>query len=77
MNEEPSKSSGNGLRDLGVAMAIPTLLVSGPLVGYFIGSFLDRKFDWDPWAKVVLMVLGMISSFRECMTMLRRINRKK
>lgn len=57
-------------------MALPAVLVSGPLAGFLIGAYLDRKFGWDPWGKAALMVLGMISSFRECAAMIRRMNGK-
>jgi len=40
-------------------------MVAGPLVGYFIGEWLDRKLDTSPYLTVVLIVMGFISSGRE------------
>lgn len=73
MSEPNPKPPASWLKDLGPAMAVPSILVSGPLAGFLIGYFLDRRFGWDPWGKVALMVLGFVSSARECWNLIRRM----
>ncbi len=50
---------------IGVLSSIPFVLVVGPLLGYFIGDWLDRSFGWEPWGKAVLIPMGLVASGRE------------
>ncbi len=53
------------MRQIGLLTSLPFIMVAGPLVGYFIGEWLDRKLDTSPYLTVVLIVMGFISSGRE------------
>jgi F0F1-type ATP synthase assembly protein I len=47
-------------------------MVSGPLVGYFAGNWLDKKLGTDPYLMIVLIVLGCVASTREVINLLKR-----
>lgn len=64
-----------GLRQIGVATTIPFLLASGPLIGYFLGDWLDGKLDTGPYLMVGGVVLGLAASIRETIRLLRRLAR--
>lgn len=53
------------MKQIGLLTSLPFIMVAGPLVGYFIGEWLDRKLDTSPYLTVVLIVMGLISSGRE------------
>jgi F0F1-type ATP synthase assembly protein I len=53
-------------------LAIPTLLIVSPLVGFFIGSWLDRRFNTSPWITVVGLILGFVAAGRETYLIYRR-----
>ena len=53
-------------------LAIPTLLIVSPLVGFFLGSFIDRRFDTAPWFTLVGLVLGFAAGAREVARIYRR-----
>src|SRR5437867_4312715 len=42
-----------GLRTAGLLLSIPTLLIVSPLVGFFIGSWLDRRLKTSPWLVII------------------------
>lgn len=47
--------------------------------GYFIGSYLDRKFNTSPWIMISFIMLGIIGSFIELFKLARKLfheNRK-
>jgi ATP synthase protein I len=53
------------MKQIGLLTSLPFIMVAGPLVGYFIGEWLDRILDTSPYLTVVLIVMGLISSGRE------------
>jgi F0F1-type ATP synthase assembly protein I len=61
-----------GLRSAGLLLAIPTLLIVSPLVGFFIGNWLDRRFNTSPWLVIVGLILGFVAAGRETYRIYRR-----
>ncbi len=53
------------LRGAGLLLAIPTLLIVSPLVGFFLGSWLDSKFRTRPWLTMIGLVMGFVAAGRE------------
>jgi F0F1-type ATP synthase assembly protein I len=60
------------LRSAGLLLAIPTLLIVSPLVGFFLGNWLDRRVKTAPWLMIVGLVLGFVAAGRETMRIYRR-----
>ena len=63
---------GQGLRTAGLLLAIPTLLIVSPLVGFFIGNWLDRRFHTEPWLGIAGLVVGFAAGGRETYMIYRR-----
>ncbi len=70
---EPRKRDDSGLRSAGMLLAIPSLLIAAPLVGYFAGSWLDRRFTTTPWFTIAGVVLGFAAAGRETYRIIRRV----
>lgn len=70
--------SSNPWRQAGLALSIPTMMVSGPIVGFLLGMGINRVFGitppWERWVKVVCLVLGLIAGGRETVRVIRRIS---
>jgi F0F1-type ATP synthase assembly protein I len=49
-------------------------MVAGPLVGYFIGDWLDKQLGTLPYLTILLIVLGCISSGREVYKLLKWVS---
>lgn len=61
-----------GLRSAGLLLAIPTLLIVSPLVGVFLGNWLDKRFHTSPWLTLAGLVLGFAAAGRETYQIYRR-----
>ena len=72
MPEQPGKDRYPALRSAGLLLAIPTLLIVSPLVGFFLGSWADRRFRTSPWLTIVGLVLGFAAAGRETWNLYRR-----
>ena len=53
-------------------LAIPSLLIVSPLVGFFLGRFADRRFHSDPWGAIAGLVLGFVAGGRETFQIYKR-----
>jgi F0F1-type ATP synthase assembly protein I len=67
--QEPRTS---GLRSAGLLLAIPTLLIVAPMVGFFLGSALDRWLKTAPWFGIAGLILGFVAAGRETYQIYRR-----
>lgn len=52
-------------RLLAVLVTIPFIMAVPPLLGWFIGSWLDEKMGSRPYLMYLFLVLGLVSAFRE------------
>ena len=66
----------SNLRKWGFLSSIPMVLAAGPLLGYVIGNFLDRKLKTPPWFLVVFLVLGFTASVRETVRLIDRARKE-
>ncbi len=53
------------LRQAGIYTAIPFLLALGPIIGYFIGDFLDKRLHTEPYLMIVFLIFGFVASGKE------------
>ncbi len=67
------KADNSGLRAAGLLLAIPSLLIAGPLVGVVLGKWGDRRFHTDPWLTILGIVLGFVAAGRETYLIIRRV----
>ena len=61
------------VKQIGALTAVPVILLAGPAVGYFVGGWVDRKFQFYPWCTILLSVLGFVASGREVIRLLSQI----
>ena len=54
-----------GLRQIALLTAIPAMMVVGPLLGFYLGRYLDSRLGTDPYLMVVFIVLGFAAAGRE------------
>ena len=71
----PDKKAEDNLyakfRTLGLLTTIPMMLAAGPLVGFFIGDFLDNKFNSKPIFVAIFVVVGFVAGARESVRILK------
>ncbi len=62
----------SGMRSAATLVAIPSLLIVSPLVGFFLGDMGDKKFHTSPWLSLAGLVLGFAAGGREVWIIYRR-----
>jgi ATP synthase protein I len=62
----------SALRSAAMLLAIPTLLIVSPLVGFFLGDLGDKRFHTSPWLTLLGLVLGFVAGAREVWRIYRR-----
>lgn len=60
------------LRNAGMLLAIPTLLIVSPFVGFFLGGVVDRWLKSAPWGGLIGLALGFVAAGRETYLIYRR-----
>ncbi|MDD5269901.1 MAG: AtpZ/AtpI family protein [Candidatus Omnitrophica bacterium] len=59
----------------GLLSFVPVVLAAGPLAGYFLGEFLEKKIGFAPYLSLVFMGLGFYTSVREIIKILKIIHK--
>jgi len=49
----------------GLLSFLPFVLVAGPMAGYVLGSYLEKKFGLPAWVSGALITIGFIGSLVE------------
>lgn len=50
---------------VGTFMTIPFVLAIPPIVGWYLGSWLDERWETKPYLMYVMLFLGVIAGARE------------
>lgn len=61
------------VKQLGILTTVPIILLIGPVIGYFAGSWLDRKFQVYPWFTIIFVSLGFLAAGREVARLLKAV----
>ncbi|MEA3297600.1 MAG: AtpZ/AtpI family protein [candidate division Zixibacteria bacterium] len=72
MDPRQKDKSGRDLRQIGLLTAVPTLLLAGPLVGFFIGNWVDKKLGTEPYLAAAGVILGLAAVGIEIHNLLRK-----
>jgi ATP synthase protein I len=59
-------------RQLGLLTTIPMILAAAPLVGYYLGRWLDRRFRTDPVLSLIMLGVGLAAGVRETILILKK-----
>ena len=63
------------VKQLGVLTTVPIILLAGPTIGFFLGSWIDRKANIYPWFTIIFVGLGFVGSAREVIRLLKEISK--
>ena len=64
------------VRQAGLLSTIPVLLTVAPLVGFFMGRFIDGKLGTDPIFTIVFLVFGFIAGARQIARIIKLSNKE-
>jgi F0F1-type ATP synthase assembly protein I len=55
-----------------ILTTIPIILAVGPILGYFIGNFLDEKLHTQPYLMMVFIFFGFVAAGRGVYNLIKR-----
>lgn len=61
---------------LGLALTLPTVLLSGPFAGYLVSRWLIQKWGWPSATTLALMLLGLAGSAIQTVRILRLLYKR-
>lgn len=64
------------IRQVGLLTTIPVMLLSGPLIGFLIGDYIDKRYGTTPWFMAICLVLGFVASIRQTINIIRKAGKK-
>ena len=64
------------VKQLGILTTIPIILLVGPAIGFFLGSWIDREAHAYPWFTTLFVFLGFAASGRQIFLLLKQIQRE-
>ncbi len=62
----------NAVKQLALLTAIPAILIVAPLVGFFIGKWLDAKTETAPLFTILGLILGFAAAAKEIQVLIKR-----
>ena len=60
------------LQQAGLLTAIPFALLVGPVLGYYLGDALDRRWFHAPWGLAIGLLFGLAASGKATADMIKR-----
>lgn len=73
-DEHRLRKAGKAFRVEGLAFAIPMVLLGFPLGGALLGKLAADYFE-QPWLIAVGVLLGLVLGIRECIRLVKQLNR--
>lgn len=55
----------------GLLSFLPFVLGAGPIAGYFLGNYLEKRFGLPAYVSIVTVTIGIIASLRETIRIVR------
>jgi ATP synthase protein I len=60
------------MKQIGIFITLPFVLALPPIVGWYLGTKLDDKFNSKPLFMYLCIVLGFVAGFREAYRIIKR-----
>lgn len=64
-------------RDIGVFTVIPTMMIVGPALGYWLGTLAEKKWGHSPWLAAGGAMFGLAAAVRQIYLVLKRHGDRK
>ena len=70
--EENKEDKYSLYKQIAILTTIPIILAVGPILGYFLGNYLDKKFNTSPYLMIALIIFGFVASGRQVYSLVVR-----
>jgi len=75
-SKKPGRRAGKYVRQVGLLGTVPILLAVGPVVGFLIGRWLDKKLGTEPYLLIIFLIFGFIASGKEVWKIIKRAEKE-
>jgi len=72
LTDDRGRRPGRAAHDIGVYTTIPSLLLAGPLLGYYLGHLAGRHWGHPTVWEVAGGVLGTVAAIRQVWLLIRQ-----
>jgi len=72
MDQQDKDKNRKKIQQIGVFTTIPFVLIVSPMIGWFIGKWLDKFFETAPYLMYALIILGFAAGIRECYRIIKK-----
>ncbi len=72
MKDHDQERRRRSVRDIGIYTTIPSMMVAGPLVGYYLGHLAGKCWGHAPAWEAGGAVLGLVAAARQVWLLIRR-----
>jgi ATP synthase protein I len=62
--ENMAQQDWENVKALGSVFSLAGSIAAGVLIGYWIGSFIDKKLLTDPWFTIIMVIIGVVVGFK-------------
>lgn len=75
--EDSAEERRKEVTQIGVYLTVPFILAVSPILGWWIGSWLDKTFETSPYLMYLGLLLGFVAGFRELYRLVKRFGDDK
>ena len=75
--KQKSNDKYSTYRQISILTTIPILLAVGPILGYYIGNFLDKKLSTTPYLMIVFIIFGFVAAGKGVYDLIKRASQVK
>ena len=72
MAGEKKESKYSSYKEVAILTTLPIILAVGPILGYFLGNYLDKKLNTSPYLMIAFIIFGFIASGKQVYSMVVR-----
>ena len=74
--DENDEETRNRIKLVGIFVTIPFVLGVPPVIGWFIGDWIDKKLGIGPYMMYILILLGFVAGFREVYRIIKKYGKE-
>jgi F0F1-type ATP synthase assembly protein I len=63
--EEKKENKYSSYKQVAILTTLPIILAVGPILGYFLGNYLDKKLNTSPYLMILFIIFGFVASGRQ------------
>lgn len=74
--QNPRQRQFQDARDIGIYTTIPLLFLVGPTLGFFLGTFLEKRWLENPWGVLLGVFLGFGGAVKAMVDLMREAEKR-